>query len=75
MFYRYIALLPKVEILRNPTRQGLIKSRMNGYRATKSPVVVFMDAHSETNEGWAEPLLNYLHLVFLFAHLYFLVTS
>ena len=57
---RYMNLLPKVRILRNQARDGLIRSRMSGYRACKSPVVVFQDAHTEANLGWLEPILDEL---------------
>ena len=54
---QYVRLLPKVRLLRHPTRQGLMVSRMDGARATESPVLFFMDAHAEANVGWLEPLL------------------
>ena len=33
---------------------------MIGAEASVSPVVVFLDAHTECNEGWIEPLLQEL---------------
>merc|ERR1712038_685336 len=57
---RYIRLLPKVRLLRNKVREGLIKSRMNGARSARTPYLVFLDAHTETNVGWLEPLLDEL---------------
>jgi len=53
----YVRLLPKVRLLRHETRKGLMVSRMDGARATRSPVLFFMDAHAEANVGWLEPLL------------------
>jgi len=53
----YVRLLPKVRLLRHATRKGLMVSRMDGARATDSPVLFFMDAHAEANVGWLEPLL------------------
>ncbi len=55
---RYVQLLPKVKIVRRTERSGLIVSRMQGYRMATSPVVIFLDAHTECNEGWLEPLLD-----------------
>lgn len=47
----YVHLLPKVTLVRNEKRVGLIESRMNGARISKSPVLIFLDAHTETNDG------------------------
>ena len=57
---KYIQLLPKVSILRNFDREGLIRSRMRGARKTQGEVIVFLDAHTEANVGWLEPMLDYL---------------
>ena len=43
----HVALLPKVRLVHNPKRVGLVVSRMNGFRLAKSPVVIFLDAHTE----------------------------
>lgn len=53
----YLKLLPKVRLVRNDHRQGLIVSRMRGARLAVSPTLFFMDAHAEANVGWLEPLL------------------
>ena len=57
---KYVSLLPRTTLLRNDQRSGLIVSRMRGARAAKAPVVIFLDAHSEVNVGWLEPLLEEL---------------
>ena len=56
----YVNLFPRVRLLRNDIRRGLVVSRMQGYRASKSSVVIFLDAHAEVNEGWLPPLLDEL---------------
>ena len=48
---RYVRLLPKVTLVRNKNREGLIRSRMVGFHMATSPVVIFLDAHTEANEG------------------------
>jgi polypeptide N-acetylgalactosaminyltransferase len=56
---RYVALLPvRTVVLRNPSRQGLMRSRVNGARAANGSVIVFMDAHTEANADWLVPILR-----------------
>ena len=55
---RYLRLLPKIRLVRNEKRVGLIVSRMTGARLSKAPVLVFQDAHTEANKGWLPPLLD-----------------
>ncbi|XP_075980654.1 polypeptide N-acetylgalactosaminyltransferase 3-like [Anticarsia gemmatalis] len=53
-----IAKLDKVQILRNPTRTGLVGARLMGAREAVGDVLVFLDAHCEVTQGWLEPLLD-----------------
>ncbi|XP_071096624.1 polypeptide N-acetylgalactosaminyltransferase 1-like [Haliotis cracherodii] len=48
----------RIRILRNKERKGLILSRLQGEEEARGEVVVFLDAHMEVCEGWAEPLLE-----------------
>lgn len=58
-FQEYLRILDsKIQIVRNTQREGLILSRLKGEVMTQGDVVVFMDAHMEVCEGWAEPLLE-----------------
>jgi len=57
---RYIDLLPNVKLIRHRKRSGLIVARMIGARLAKTPVIIFLDAHTEVNVGWLEPLLEQL---------------
>lgn len=56
----YVAALPKTFIIRNPSRQGLIRTRMNGARVASGDALIFLDAHVEVTSGWLEPLLEAL---------------
>lgn len=46
-----------VKVLRQEKRQGLMRSRMTGIRASKAKVLVFLDSHIEAGIGWLEPML------------------
>uniref|UniRef100_A0A3Q2G1Q5 Polypeptide N-acetylgalactosaminyltransferase n=1 Tax=Cyprinodon variegatus TaxID=28743 RepID=A0A3Q2G1Q5_CYPVA len=46
-----------IKIVRHAKQEGLIRSRVSGWRAATAPVVALFDAHVEFNVGWAEPVL------------------
>ena len=48
----------KVRILRLSKRHGLVRARLAGLDAVRSPVVIFLDSHIECTKGWLEPLLD-----------------
>ncbi|CAD5123196.1 unnamed protein product [Dimorphilus gyrociliatus] len=54
----YISNLPKVKLLTNKKRLGLIKARLLGFHNAVGEFVFFQDAHTEANVQWLEPLLN-----------------
>eukprot|EP01056_Protomagalhaensia_sp_Gyna25_P006100 Protomagalhaensia_sp_Gyna_25__6099@NODE_983_length_2332_cov_37_641954_g782_i0_p1_GENE_NODE_983_length_2332_cov_37_641954_g782_i0NODE_983_length_2332_cov_37_641954_g782_i0_p1_ORF_typecomplete_len673_score123_11Glyco_tranf_2_3/PF13641_6/9_1e23Glycos_transf_2/PF00535_26/7_5e22Glyco_transf_7C/PF02709_14/5_9e12Ricin_B_lectin/PF00652_22/4_3e11CDtoxinA/PF03498_14/7_5CDtoxinA/PF03498_14/0_0034Glyco_transf_21/PF13506_6/0_001Glyco_tranf_2_2/PF10111_9/0_0011RicinB_lectin_2/PF14200_6/0_99RicinB_lectin_2/PF1 len=54
----YISALPKVSLVRNPVRQGIVGARMAGIRAASAPIFVILDSHIETQPGWLEPLVD-----------------
>jgi len=51
---------PKVQIIRNSERQGLIKARDDAISACSSPYIVSLDAHVKISDGWLPPLLDKL---------------
>jgi len=47
----YFLAYPKVEIVRGPQREGLIRARLLGAKYAKSPVITYLDSHCECAEG------------------------
>uniref|UniRef100_A0A3Q3GRE0 Polypeptide N-acetylgalactosaminyltransferase n=1 Tax=Labrus bergylta TaxID=56723 RepID=A0A3Q3GRE0_9LABR len=47
-----------IKMVRHSKQEGLIRSRVSGWRAATAPVVALFDAHVEFNIGWAEPILQ-----------------
>ncbi|KAL4622934.1 polypeptide N-acetylgalactosaminyltransferase 18-like [Arapaima gigas] len=46
-----------IKMIRHARQEGLIRSRVSGWRASTAPVVALFDAHVEFNTDWAEPIL------------------
>ncbi|XP_076879749.1 polypeptide N-acetylgalactosaminyltransferase 18 isoform X2 [Brachyhypopomus gauderio] len=47
-----------IKVVRHTKQEGLIRSRVSGWRVATAPVVALFDAHVEFNTGWAEPILQ-----------------
>jgi glycosyltransferase involved in cell wall biosynthesis len=49
--HEFVSQFKKVRIVRAPSRQGLIRARLLGYRAASGDVLVFLDSHIECAVG------------------------
>ncbi|KAK2525660.1 hypothetical protein Q9966_011390 [Columba livia] len=47
-----------VKVVRNQKREGLIRARIEGWKAATGQITGFFDAHVEFTAGWAEPVLS-----------------
>ncbi|XP_061140313.1 polypeptide N-acetylgalactosaminyltransferase 18a isoform X2 [Syngnathus typhle] len=47
-----------IKVVHHDKQEGLIRSRVSGWRVASAPVVALFDAHVEFNTGWAEPVLQ-----------------
>jgi polypeptide N-acetylgalactosaminyltransferase len=54
--------MPKVKLIRQKERKGLMVTRMTGVLESVSQVLTFLDSHIEATDGWLEPLLERIHL-------------
>ncbi|KAF5296609.1 hypothetical protein FQA39_LY12437 [Lamprigera yunnana] len=55
----YITTLPvRTRLFRNTQRVGLVQARLQGAKAAKGSVLVFLDAHCECTAGWLESLVS-----------------
>lgn len=54
------AMSPKVRVVKNEERMGLIKAKMKAVELAEGDVLVFMEAHCIVNRQWLEPLLSRL---------------
>lgn len=50
-----------VRIVRNPTRQGVVRSKIIGAAAATGIVYMFMDAHMKPEVGWLSPILRLIN--------------
>ena len=41
-----------IKVVRHDKQEGLIRSRVSGWRAASAPVIALFDAHVEFNTGW-----------------------
>ena len=49
---------PRIRIVRNDERQGLIRAKTIGANAAKGDLFIYLDAHIRAYPGWMEPMLR-----------------
>ena len=49
---------PRIRIIRNEERQGLIRAKSIGATASKGSLLVFLDAHIRAYPGWLTPMIT-----------------
>ena len=52
----------EIRIIRHDERQGLIRSKTVGARASKGDLVIFLDAHVKPEPNWLGPLFRHTNL-------------
>lgn len=48
----------KVKVFHNPSRLGLIVTRVEGAKRASGEVIIFLDSHIEVTTNWLPPLLD-----------------
>jgi hypothetical protein len=58
----YMAMYPKVKIVRATKREGLIRARLLGAKHATAPVLTYLDSHCECTTGESQPIpLVWIH--------------
>eukprot|EP00921_Rhytidocystis_pertsovi_P001146 GHVQ01001946.1.p1 GENE.GHVQ01001946.1~~GHVQ01001946.1.p1 ORF type:complete len:278 (+),score=28.79 GHVQ01001946.1:275-1108(+) len=53
----YVKLLPKVKLVRNKKRTGIVGARMKGINESIGPTFIVLDSHIEVQPRWIEPIV------------------